>query len=33
VILLACLILMLCRRHRQIVVGTVAGRRALVSFP
>jgi hypothetical protein len=33
VILLACLILILCRRPRQIVVGTVAGRRALVSFP
>jgi hypothetical protein len=32
-ILFACLILVLCRRSRQITVGTVAGHHALVLFP
>jgi hypothetical protein len=31
--LLTGLILVLCRRSRQIAVGTVSGRRRLVSFP
>jgi hypothetical protein len=32
-ILLGYLILVLCRRPRQIAVGTISGRRPLVSFP